>query len=417
MTGPDDPLVLGVDVGSHGVRCVCGPHGVGVAYAGPPPPARRPAQEWTDAFLRALSALPEGDRQRVRAVGITGVRGAFVVTDADLRPLMPTIPDFDPESVPLARELRKKYGRDLIGRTGCPAFPLSGLPKLMALPDTLGPSARVLPPQDFVASLLTGEARLSAGATLRLGCLDPRTGGLDSELLAELGIAETLFPPVVPIGERLGDNRHPLLPPGIPVISVAGDGPSARAAVAGQGDGLVSLGTTTVCLLPISGDRLPDIDLTVELDPEGGRLAEYGSGIGGIAIDWLSRLTGLAPERLEQMSRGVDYGRLVVEPTFVSAWGDAPGARLGHISPDTTVPEIAAALFDAIGRDALASIGQLAAAAGMPPRIYLAGGCARSARVVDMLRNNLACDVIPRGDRELAATGAARTARHYAIGR
>lgn len=417
MPGPDEPLVLGVDVGSHGVRCVCGSESVDVAYAGPPPPARRPAQQWTDAFVEALSRIPESDRQRVQAVGITGVRGAFVVADAELGPLMPTIPDFDPESVPLARELRTKYGRDLIGRTGCPAFPLSGLPKLMALPDTLGPSARVLPPQDFVASLLTGKARLSAGAALRLGCLDPRIGDIDRELLAELGIAETLFPPVVPIGERLGDNRHPLLPLGIPVVSVAGDGPSARAAVAGKGDGLVSLGTTSVCLLPIAGDRLPDIDLTVELDPMGGRLAEYGSGIGGVAIDWLARLTGVGPGRLEEASRGVDYGPLVVEPTFVSAWGDAPGARLANILPDTTVPAIAAALFDAIGRDALASIGMLAAVAGMPPRIYLTGGCARSARVVDLLRTNLACDVIPRGDRELAAAGAAGTARHYALGR
>lgn len=415
---PEERSVLGVDVGSHGVRCVCGPHMGAAAYAGPPPPARRDAREWIDALHAALAQIPADALARISAIGITGVRGAFVALDAGMQPLEPAVADFDAGSIPVSQALKARFGDALVRETGCPPFPLSGLPKLVRLMEKhVGRMALVMTPQDFVARELTGVPAMSAGAALRMGCLDSGGENYAGDVLKALGIPLDIVPPLVPIGGEMGKNISPLLPQGVPVIAVAGDGPCAWAGAGEGGHALVSLGTTTVCLLPADGGTRPEGDITLEINPFGGRLVEYGSGVGGAAIDWLAGLTGLQPAELELRSRMAAGSIPLANPRFLSAWGSPPGASFEKIGLDSGPAELAAALFDAIARDAVETIRVLSEKAVAPAQLVLTGGVARSRRAVEHIRAQTGIDTILAGDRELAALGAAAIARHFSGGK
>lgn len=153
------------------------------------------------------------------------MRGAFVALSRNGSPATPVIPDFDPGSVGHALRLRESHGDVLREETGCPPFPLSGLPKILRLLEEGTDFALVLSPQDWVAQHLTGRPAMSAGAALRLGILNRAGDGLHGDLLTDLGIPLALFPPLVPVGAAMGPVRHPSLPAGIPLVAAPGDGP------------------------------------------------------------------------------------------------------------------------------------------------------------------------------------------------
>src|SRR5690606_30554642 len=155
--------------------------------------------------------------------------------------------------------------------------------------------------------------------------------------------AETL-PELVPIGAVMGTVTSGSLPQGRPVIAMPGDGPAAWAAAGPGNHGLISLGTTTVSLLPADGVPSLQGDVTLELNPYGGRRLEYGSGIGGAAIDWLSNLTGLPPQELEARSQAVGNRVPKANPAFLSAWGAPPGASFSGIFLQSGPAELAAGL-------------------------------------------------------------------------
>lgn len=81
-------LALGVDIGSHGVRCVLlepgriEPRAIAVSRFGPPlPPARRTPAEWWEALVACVRFFEAPLRAAIRTIGITGVRGSVVGLD------------------------------------------------------------------------------------------------------------------------------------------------------------------------------------------------------------------------------------------------------------------------------------------------------------------------------------------------
>ncbi len=407
---------LGVDVGSHGVRCRLGETVSASAYSGAPPPARRDAGEIISAVDLALLALPAEARASVRTVGVTGVRGSVLGLGDDGTVATQVLPDFDPDSIGIARDLADRFGGELASRTGCPAFPLSGLPKLLRLARSRPDVARITTPADLVVFHLTGDLGLSQGAALRLGCLNADGSDLERTLLDELDLDASLFAPLVPVGGVMGKTRDGYLPAGLPVMACPGDGPSAQAICGGEGSVLVSLGTSTVAMVPLAdGARFPDSgDVTVEIGASGRRLLEYGSGVGGAAVDWLARLVGSDPDALERGSRETEPGGIIVDPSFLSAWGEAPGATISGIPLGAAMPELAAAFLDAIGDDAADSVDRLRALGGRVERITLTGGCANSERVRAALTRRFGNRIRQAAITDGAARGAALVAASYA---
>ncbi|MDQ1129482.1 FGGY-family carbohydrate kinase [Microbacterium sp. SORGH_AS_0888] len=417
---PASPTVIGLDVGSHGVRAVALRRGVVAAtaradYEGDPPPARRPLAAYTHAAARALASLPEEVRGQARAVAVTGVRGSVVGFGSDGQPCTPVLPDLDGPSTPAARELYARYGESLADRTGCPAFPLSGLPKLIGM---RGRAAQWLGLQDALAWWLTGRFGCSAGAALRLGVLDRSGQCYERGLLGELDIDLATLAPLRPLGSVVGEvlAQRPL-PEGIPVVAAPGDGPSAFLAVTedtsldSDAPGLVSLGTSTVVSARIADPDQVAMMCTLEVLPGGIRILETGDGTGMASVDWAARLVGVPAESMDEIATHTDAASAAeIRPPAMDAWGTDIRGSLTGIGSDFTRAELAAGVLRAVAEGALRSVARVVDAAPVDA-LVLTGGGARSARIRAAIDAGAAVPVHARGGQELAAIGAALTAR------
>lgn len=413
---------LGVDIASHGVRVVLWREGrasavASAAYPPPPPPARRPAGQWRDGFLAALSSLPRESLRAVEAIGISGMRGALVGVDADGHPVTEAIPDFDADSIAAARLVEERVGQTCLLETGCPAFPLSSLPKIRHFMNAPGLSA-FLGPQDFLALSLTGELSLSAGSALRMGVLDSAGGAYAHQVLERLGIDGDLLPPLSLIGAEIGrlvdaDTIGCGLKPGLPLVAAPGDVPAALLA-AGRGDPkavFLSLGTTSVITAPVPAGTTPRLPFTMEVIASGHRSFETGTGAGGVTLDWLARILGLEDvAALERLAVTAPPSNVAMKPEMLDPWGEAPGAVLSGLKPETGPAEIARAGFVAVASSALSCLERLEAVTGRFDRLLLGGGGAASKLLQSVIATARpgAMDVF--AGRELAAEGAAMVA-------
>ncbi|WES62809.1 FGGY family carbohydrate kinase [Microbacter sp. GSS18] len=420
-------MALGVDAGSHGVRVVLRDGATELArasadYAGPPPPARRPLPVFLDALRDALADVPAGVRDRVAAVSITGVRGALVGLDAADRVVTDVIPDFDAATLAEARRLARDHGDELVARTGCPAFPLSGMPKLIALH---GSAHRWTGLPDALTAALGGTPALSRGIAVRLGVMRADASAVDAALLHEYGIDPRRLAPLAEVGAvagrmtpyaaaRLGLTR------GAALIVAPGDGPSALSAAQaryGTAIGMISLGTTTVVSAPAAAGiagALP-ADVTYELlrgdGPTAERTVETGDGSGMFQVDWAARVLGCAPAELDAIAAGVsrDDARPDLLPVN-DIWGER--TRSGHDDPvadGIPAPVVAATALHVVADGAVRSLRRLADVTPITRVVVTGGGCGSA-----VVRERLAADtgvaltVLP--DAQLAAEGAARAA-------
>jgi sugar (pentulose or hexulose) kinase len=420
-------VTLGVDLGSHGVRAVAVCNGSEVARASAdyaiPPPTRRAGKDVWDVFVDCIGRLPANIRKQVAVVGITGVRGAVIGIRSDGEPATPLFPDFDSDAVPPARSLERRYGDALLERTGCPPFPLSGLPKMMlhAADDGV---RWWLSLQDYIAFRCTGEMFLSGGSALRLGVLNADGDAIDRALVDEVGVGAGKFPPVIPVGSVIGhlakDVARALgLEPDTPFVACSGDVPAGFVATgAVPGSAFANLGTTTVvCCLAAGNARTHR--LTHEVLDGGRRSYETGAGIGGITFDWLARILRLSHERLEIIAGEARPSAIQVAPELLSPWGEHGGGAITGICAGDGIPEIASAAYRDVAAHVVAALDELQTAAGPLSNLVLGGGGAAS----DLLCRNIAG--IWKGSlqrlshRELAAEGAATIAAraHLDVGK
>jgi xylulokinase len=412
---------LGVDLGSHGARAVVvdGDNVVATTsseYGPPRPPARRSASAWWDAFAQAVITLDPEVRDRVEALGVTGVRGAVVGVDVDHAAITPAYPDFDSGAVDAARLLNARYGDTFLARTACFAFPLAGLPKMMQHADDKRVHAW-LGPQDYISMRLTGHPRLTTATAFRFGILRADATDIDRDLLAEVGIAPRTIPELVPVGGCLGrvKGAHAAtigLPEGIPIIAVPGDVPAALYAVTRDraGRAFLNLGTTIVATTVVPRPGVVH-GMSCEVLPGGHRAAETGRGAGAVTLEWCAALLGCAPEALDAKARGADADAVPrLDPDLLDPWGDGAGGVLHGIVPDCGPAELAAATLEAVARAASESVDELVGGVGALEEIVVGGGASNCDLVVERLARARNEHVLAAAGRELAAEGAARVA-------
>ncbi len=255
-------LAAGADLGASRVRVVLLEAGRIVAnaerpYAPPPPPARRSlAEVWATAALAFQRVAPDL-LARVDRLAFTGLRGAVVGVDPLSGRTTAVYPDVEEASLPAAEAVAERLGASAVALTGCPASPLSGLPKLLLHGDQ-APLWTSLP--DALAWRATGELWLSTPMALRLGVLTADGRDVSSGLLRRLGFDPGKLAPLAPSGAPLGALAPAAaaqlgLPPGVQVVAAPGDLPCALLA-AGRELGssghllLACLGTTTVAITP-----------------------------------------------------------------------------------------------------------------------------------------------------------------------
>jgi sugar (pentulose or hexulose) kinase len=243
-------LVLGIDVGTQGVRVVAAsPTGSVAARAGKafidtetrPGPDGRFEQEcgrWFEALTAALGdlwaqlSLQGLGPADVVALAADSTSGTIVPVDAAGRPLAPAIMYSDQRSRSEA-ELVNEIGADFCNRTGVRFGASYGLPKALWLaqhePDVWERTAYVAHASDVIVAWLTGVAGTTdANNALKTGH-DPATGAWP-DFMAAMGIAP----------EKLPKVRHA----GTPVGAVSAD---AAAATGLSVTTQVLLGTTDGC--------------------------------------------------------------------------------------------------------------------------------------------------------------------------
>lgn len=244
----DEPLHLGIDVGTSGVRGIAIDAGGDVrAQASRPMPAPidesgRIAQDpavWWEAVAAVIAEVAA--KGRIASLAVDGTSGTLLLADADGHPLGTAGMYNDPSAADLAPRIAEAAPPES-GAHGATS-PLARLLKLQ--PEHEG-AAHALHQADWIAARLTGRLGVSdENNALKLG-YDPvsRTwpGWLDG-----LDVRRELLPEVVAPGTPIGLARSGVgLPPGCVVVAGTTDGCASFLATGASepGDGVTALGST-----------------------------------------------------------------------------------------------------------------------------------------------------------------------------
>jgi xylulokinase len=270
-----DPLFLGLDVGTSGVKAVLiDSRGSVLASTTTPLTLQTPKPGWAeqdpDAWwtasaesIRAVCASrPDTE---VAAVGISGQMHSSVLLDREGNVIRPALLWCDGRTTAECREIERKVGgeerlRDLASNPALEGFTL---PKVLWLrknePAAFDRLATVLLAKDYIRYRLTGELATEpsdASATLMFDTARLRWS---SEIMSAVGLSESMLPPVGGSSEVLGRviadaARETGLSIGTPVVGGGADNAcgAAGVGVVAPGEAVASWGTSGTLLAPLA---------------------------------------------------------------------------------------------------------------------------------------------------------------------
>lgn len=307
--------VLCLDCGATNVRAmVVSEHGEILAKAGRAN-ATDPGAEDTSYHVwnadRILSQLAECSREalsacngasHVRAVTITtfGVDGALV--DAAGKLLYPVISWKCPRTALIMKNIGKYISpRKLSAISGVGDFAFNTLYKLIWLrenhPELLSKAHAWLFISNILAYRLTGKTATDRTMAGTSQMTDLESGSWSNEILAAVGVRESLFAPMVNAGDVIGALTKPAaeqlgLPAGVPLVSTGHD---TQFALFGSGvqenQPFLSSGTWEILMLRTAHAKLSDADYdagaTVEYDSHPGLLNPGLQWLAGGIIEWV----------------------------------------------------------------------------------------------------------------------------------
>jgi len=276
---PDEPLFLGLDVGTGGVRAVAVTQTGTVAgqasvtfepelLAPQPVGHEQPPTAWwkavcrvTAALLDSLNGAARGHAPgRLAAVAVDGTSGTLVALDRAGEPLRPAIMYNDPRAAAEAEQINAA-AEDFCCKLGYRFKASFTLAKLAWLrnnePELFANAARFVHQADYVQEQLTGKRAISDYSNaLKTGydlLADRWPAWLGDLLGGDFGKGAARLPRVVAPGRKVGSVSAAAaaqtgLPEALPVVTGATDGTAACLAsgVRRPGDYNVTLGTTLV---------------------------------------------------------------------------------------------------------------------------------------------------------------------------
>lgn len=265
------PLVLGIDLGTSGVKSVLVDERDNVvAEATAPLSVSRPQplrceqdpEDWWQAVAATLDALAVAEPKRMEAIGAIGLSGQMLgVTclDASDRPLRPAILWNDGRAARECAEIEAAVP-DFAGLVGCRAMVGFPAPKLLWLarhePEMLAKARRILLPKDYVRLRLTGTAASDHADASAMLLMDTLAREWSPALLAACGIDRAQLPALIASHEISGGLRSELarrwdMRPETPVVGGAGDNMcgGVGAGIVEAGMASISLGTSGVYFL------------------------------------------------------------------------------------------------------------------------------------------------------------------------
>jgi sugar (pentulose or hexulose) kinase len=311
------PIVLGIDVGTSGVRCVVATaNGDVLAEAREPLfdlPASGLAHEqdpgiWWGAVCRTLQALRQtmGPRQaweRIAGLAVTSTSGSLVLTDPLGEPVRAAMLYDDGRAGSVAGELNR-----LLPAGQAPIDASYSLAKALWVrqqePSVWKRATNILHPSDWLIGRLTGRFGVcDYSNALKLG-YDPESAEW-TPTVGFAGIAASMFPKVVPPGADVGAvssraRDETGLPRGLRVLAGASDGLASFVGSGARkpGDANTTLGTTLVwkVLTPTKPQLRPGMYCHYLPDGLWVPGAASNTGPGSIRSD----ATGITPSQMDE---------------------------------------------------------------------------------------------------------------------
>ena len=413
---PGGPLLLGLDVGTSRTKAVIvDADGREVGHLATPTPFATGggAEMAVDALVGAVREVVAGlgdDRDRVAAVGVAGMAECGAPLDGSGRPLAPVIGWHDPRGQEAIDELERAFAGTLAARVGQPLRPVMTVAKLgWLVTHGVGPIERWLGVPELVLTALTGAEATEFCLAARTGCYDVGARRWIPEVVAALGFAIDVFPPVAAAGKAMGRvSVHGAawsgLPEGIPV-TIAGHDHLAGLAGAGVGPGEVANSVGTAETLVARSATLPDVAaacprrVAVTVHPGGRQWAALVSCVrAGIVVEGAAALLGRSPSALDEAAAAADPADAasLVDPLLA---GERPEL------PDASPGEIWAGLLHALAARTADAYRRLSEVVGSAERIVVFGGgsvsepwlAAKAAAVPTPLRRSPVASAVGRG--------------------
>lgn len=432
-------MFLGIDIGTSSVKAVLvDERETLVAQASMPLTVARPQplyaeqdpQDWWQATVAAVRALPPAARAAVRAIGLSGQMHGATLLDQSGKILRPAILWNDGRSAAECSELelREPRSRAITGNLMMPGFTA---PKLLWVahhePAIFARTARVLLPKDYVRLRLTGQAVSDMSDASGTGWLDVGRRDWSDEMLAATGLNRSHMPRLVegsaPSGSLTREAAEQLQLP--PVVVAGGAGDNAASAV-GMGviapaQAFLSLGTSGVLFVVTQRFR-PNPDKAAHafchcLPGLWHQMSVMLSAAS--ALDWVAQLTGESD--LQQMVAAAQArGLRQAAPYFLPYLS---GERTPHNDPhcrgvffgldsQTVRADLALAVLEGVALAFADGMDVLLENGGVVGEISVTGGGARFAYWGTLLAAALNRALTYRQGSEIgAAMGAARLAR------
>ena len=278
MTGVPDQVIIGLDVGTTGVKVVA--FGLGSpwrAMAIRQYPMQRPAprQQVQDPAVivsAATAALAECvasvGTARVVGISLSAAMHGLMALDASLAPISPLVTWADGRAGEQAAELAlEAVALDLQQATGTPVHPMTPLVKLAWFarhdPSTWGAARWWVGLKDYLIVWLTGTLATELSSASGTGLLDISTRRWSPLALAVCGVEERRLPEILATTAVLRLDRRVAatvgLPAGTPIAVGAADGPLANLGTGAIAAGVaaLSLGTSGAIRVAVDGPR-PD---------------------------------------------------------------------------------------------------------------------------------------------------------------
>lgn len=315
----DHPVFIGIDIGTSAVKAVmAAPGGESISRYASPYPTARPASgmaeqdpgQWfahVEAALAQFAAHPRAGA--VQAIGITSQVNTHVFCDSALVPLAPAITWQDTRAGPQAAVLDAQLSPQArIAALGAP-IPIDASHALSRMawfadhcPQHWSQTRHVLLPKDWVIARLTGTV-----------AADPLSAvGLVGTELVYAAAVQRLVPRAAEVLPPLGDPLQVAGTvargsfKGVPVCIGTMDAWAAMfgLGVSADGEAMYLSGTSEVLGL-ISARRQPEPGIITFPEWRGITLHAGPTQSGGASLDWLSRLIGADPGRLDALAAGV----------------------------------------------------------------------------------------------------------------
>jgi len=429
--------LLGIDVGTSGVRCIAIDHQGAVraeASVEHPSSSPRPGwseqrpEDWWEGARRAIAEVASNVGGDIVGLGLTGqMHGAVFLDQAD-HVIRPALLWNDQRTAAQCEAITERIGAHrLIEIAGNPALTGFQAPKILWLRDEEPKSyARlhsVLLPKDYLRLRLTGEKATDASDASGTLLLDLKERGWSREIVNALEVPIEWLPRVHEAPAATGQVRADVASDlGLParVVVAAGGGDNAAAAV-GNGvvrDGLVSCSIGTSGVLFAHSDVL-SLDLSGRLHafchavPEryhlmgvtlaaGASLRWWGEVVGKPDYDELSELASHAPPGAE----GLVFLPYLTGERTPHMDPHARGAFVGLTSRHG-LGHLTRAVMEGVAfslRDSL----EITVGLGIKPnQIRATGGGARSAFWRQLLADVMSCPIVRTEADEGPAYGAA----------